>query len=216
MDDLDRLFRHLVNHLATEAPERLRSPFEIAELYQNIIPYRGHRRSLKLDSIEDYEMALLRLLSGERGYAAVEPVNVQETFVLESESVNPNPGAFRDFAAATVRLSHGAVRSVLDEKAAYAPPEPATEDSEYAPPEVTEPEPSSPPEPEPAGSGGGLVFEAVEVTCPHCQEELPGGRRVIFCPFCGQQLEESRCARCGDPLEPGWQFCGTCGQTVSE
>jgi hypothetical protein len=214
MDDLDRLFRHLVNHLASADPERLRAPFEIAELYQSLIPYRSHRRPLKVDSIEDYDMALLRLLSGERGYAAVEPVHVQEALVLESESVNPNPGAFRDFAAATVRLSHGAVRSVLDQQAAYAPPERASEESKYAPPPIAEP--VSPPEPTPSGGGGGLVFEAVEVACPRCGEELPGGRRVIFCPFCGRQLEESRCPQCGDPLEPGWRFCGTCGSSVSE
>jgi hypothetical protein len=232
MDDLDRLFRYLVNHLAKEAPERLTSPFEVSELYQNIVPYRGHRRALKFESVEDYEMAVLRLLSGERGYASVEPLDVQEALALEAESVNPDPGAFRDFAAATVKLTAKGIRSVLDEEIAYAPPghaprkdgrfappepEVATPDELFAPPEPeapakdrsTEPEPVEPPD------GRGLVFEAVEATCPHCNVELPGGRRVVYCPSCGRQVEEATCPACGDALEPGWRFCVTCGHSVT-
>lgn len=232
MDDLDRLFRYLVNHLAKEAPERLTSPFEVSELYQNIVPYRGHRRALKFESVEDYEMAVLRLLSGERGYASVEPLDVQEALALEAESVNPDPRAFRDFAAATVKLTAKGIRSVLDEEIAYAPPghaprkdsrfappepEVATPDELFAPPEPeapakdrsTEPEPVEPPD------GRGLVFEAVEATCPHCYVELPGGRRVVYCPSCGRQVEEATCPACGDALEPGWRFCVTCGHSVT-
>ena len=210
LDDLDRLFRHLVNHLAKDAPERLTSPFEVSELYQSIVPYRGHRRALKFESVEDYEMAVLRLLSGERGYASVEPLNVQEALALEAESVNPDPGAFRDFAAATVKLNAKGIRSVLDEEVAYAPPGHAPQDdSRFAP---TEPEIAAPEEP-PVQRG--LVFEAVGATCPHCCVELPGGRRVVHCPSCGRQVEEATCPACGDGLEPGWRFCVTCGHSVT-
>lgn len=232
MDDLDRLFRYLVNHLAKEAPERLTSPFEVSELYQNIVPYRGHRRALKFESVEDYEMAVLRLLSGERGYASVEPLDVQEALALEAESVNPDPGAFRDFAAATVKLTAKGIRSVLDEEIAYAPPGHAPrKDSRFAPPEpevatpdelFAPPEPEAPakdrstePEPVETPDGRGLVFEAVEATCPHCYVELPGGRRVVYCPSCGRQVEEATCPACGDALEPGWRFCVTCGHSVT-
>jgi len=234
MDDLDRLFRYLVNHLAKEEPQRLRAPFEVAELYQSVIPYRTHRRALGFEAIEDYEMAVLRLLAGQRGYATVDPVDAQEALAAEADSVNPDPAAFREFAAAAVTLRPDAIRSVLDEKVAYAPPDARAEELRFAPPELLEPEsehgyapppeqrpvpaPDAPPtsggpQPPPT-TGGGLVFEAVEAACPHCYAELPRNRRALYCPFCGRQLEEERCPACGDSLEPGWRFCASCGSSA--
>jgi hypothetical protein len=228
MDELDRLFRYLVNYLAASAPEKLKSPFQVSELYQTLIPYRRHRSELKFEAIEDYEMALLRLLGGERGYVTVDPVDAQEAIAAEAESVNPDTGAFRQFAAASVSLKKGAVAQVLDQQAAYAPPgyttpeqemleeleEPETEEvppiptlpetrqvPQHGPPAVTEPEPQ-------------LVFETVEASCPHCHTDLPAGRTVVYCPSCGRQVQEAKCPRCGDPLESGWQFCVTCGHTI--
>ena len=96
MDDVERLFRHLVHLLATDDAERLRTPIEVSELYQSIVPYRSHKRELRFDAIEDYDMAILRLLAGEHGYASVEPIEAREALALEAEAVNPNPGAFRD------------------------------------------------------------------------------------------------------------------------
>ncbi len=206
MDDVERLFRHLVHRLAADDAERLRTPIEVSELYQSIVPYRSHKHELRFDAIEDYDMAILRLLAGEHGYVSVEPIEVREALALESEAVNPNPGAFRDFAAATVVLNPGAVRSVLEGRAAYAPP--------VAPP--------APPAPAAGGAGGAggaavePVFEAVEEsepagTCVHCDAKLPATRTAVFCPFCGRELQALHCTRCGDPLEPGWRFCLTCG-----
>ena len=228
MDDLDRLFRYLVNHLAASAPEKLKSPFQVSELYQTLIPYRRHRSELKFEAIEDYEMALLRLLAGERGYVAVDPVDAQEAIAAEAESVNPDPAAFRQFAAASVSLKKGAVAQVLDQQAAYAPPgfttpeqemleELEEPDTEEVPPIPTVPETRRLPqqglpaatEPEPQ-----LVFETVAAACPHCHADLPPGRTVIYCPFCGRQIQEAKCPSCGDPLEPGWGFCVSCGRTL--
>ena len=149
MDDVERLFRHLVHLLATDDAERLRTPIEVSELYQSIVPYRSHKRELRFDAIEDYDMAILRLLAGEHGYASVEPIEAREALAREAEAVNPNPGAFRDFAAATVVLNPGAVRSVLEGQAAYAPP-PAPAAGGAAAAGVA------------AGAGGEPVFEAID------------------------------------------------------
>jgi hypothetical protein len=222
MDELDRLFRYLVNHLAASAPEKLKSPFQISELYQTLIPYRRHRSELKFEAIEDYEMALLRLLAGERGYVAVDPVDAQEAIAAEAESVNPDTGTFRQFAAASVSLKKGAVAQVLDQQAAYAPPGYTTPEQEMLE-ELEEPETEEVPpiptlpetrqataaEPQPH-----LVFETVEAACPHCHTDLPAGRTVIYCPSCGRQVQVAKCPSCGDPLEPGWRFCVTCGHTL--
>jgi len=73
MDALDRTFRHLVQTVQTRYPAYLTQPFEAAELYQNILPYRHHRRELGLDTNQDYELVLLQLLSGARDYLVVNP-----------------------------------------------------------------------------------------------------------------------------------------------
>jgi hypothetical protein len=241
MDDLDRLFRFLVRRLSDAGPERLRTPFHVSELYQTLVPYRTHKRELGFDAIEDYEMAILRLLAGERGYAEVEPEDVQESLAAEAESVNPNPSAFREYAAARVILNVNPMRSVLDEHAAYAPPgyrdttpEPAIEEAATAPepPEapaaptpVPEPvEPSAPPvdvparRPIPPGEPRSLVFEPVEVEdrCSGCDEVLPPHRTVVFCPYCGRRIGETRCPACGEEMEPEWRFCLRCGTAAHD
>lgn len=109
MDDLDRMFRRLVQNIRTGYPDYLERPFEVAELYQNVIPYRHNRGELGLEQNQDYEMALLRLLSGERGYLLVDDAMRVE---LQQELASPNPdtGAFRAHSAAQVALSAEAVR----------------------------------------------------------------------------------------------------------
>ena len=76
-DALDRLFRRLVMNLADLDPSRINGPVDVNELAQSLIPYRTHRAALAIDSHDDYEMTLLRLLAGERGYAFVEPEEVR-------------------------------------------------------------------------------------------------------------------------------------------
>lgn len=217
MDDLDRLFHHLVDHLAQTSPDRLQKPFQVSELYQRLVPYRTHKRQLGFESIEDYEMAVLRLLAGENKYAAVEPPDVQEALAAEASQVNPDPGAFREFAAASVVLNRDAVRRIANQDAAYAPPD-------VAPRPAPEPVPIPPPAAKAddttlriaAVETRELVFEPVGAApdCPHCDEALPADREAIFCPFCGEQLEATACRACGESVEPGWRFCLTCGTPV--
>jgi hypothetical protein len=252
MDELDRLFRVLVRVLAADDRERLRVPFQVSELYQTFLPYRAFRRELRFDAIEDYEMAILRLLAGQRNYASLEPTEAQQALALEAESVNPDTSAFRGYAAASVTLNQEAARGVLDEHSAYAPPpsppmprtspqapeppapqepapedelHPAADDTSEEPPEYTPPTPDvSPPAggPDPE-SAATPVFEAIEVTedatmpitrCPDCGGVLPSHRTAVFCPYCARQLSTTKCRDCGDDVEPGWQYCVTCGRPV--
>src|SRR5438132_882175 len=42
--------------------------------------------------------------------------------------------------------------------------------------------------------------------CPYCGETLPGGRKVNFCPQCGQPPSgELRCPACGSEVDVGWR-----------
>jgi hypothetical protein len=244
-DGLDRLFRRLVLNLAELDPSRVHGPIEIAELYQRLVPYRTHRTELAVDTHEDYEMAVLRLLAGERGYALVEPAEAREAMAREVASVNPDAGFFRKFGNARVTLDPGHVRAALggnDEPAPQAsgaeelegPPGPASE----PPLEVDalgEPAPGAhdavPEDEEDVGGGGrgrqaGLPFaleeEAAGVTprvasapCAFCGGELPVGRAVIFCPHCGQNVGVVHCPACGTELDFGWRFCITCGRQMT-
>src|SRR5215470_10709118 len=111
MDALDRLFRHLVRSIRASYPQYLNQPFEVAELYQTIMPYRHHRRELGLDTNQDYEIKLLELLSGARGYLVVDD-RMRDALTRELAAPNPDPGAFREFATAQVSLAPDAVRQL--------------------------------------------------------------------------------------------------------
>src|ERR671934_1793005 len=109
MDDLDRMFRRLVQNIRNGYPEYLAHPFEVSELYQHLIPYRHDRRELGIDTNQDYEVALCRLLSGERGYLVVDDV-MRDAIRGELSTPNPNTAIFREFAAARVSLAQDAQR----------------------------------------------------------------------------------------------------------
>ena len=237
MDHLERLYRHLVRTIRASFPQYLSRPFEVAELYQTIMPYRHHRRELGFDSNQDYEMAVLELLSGKGGYLIVED-RMREALTRELASANPDPGAFREYATKSVQLAPEALQrleaSAADARAgansasttrvsAAAPmnddvsvdaaPHPRTAE----PARISEPVRASTAAatfPTPVGSprmSAGLPVEAGE-HCRYCGGDLPPGRRIVFCPHCGQNLTVVNCMACGTELELGWKFCTTCGR----
>lgn len=71
-----------------------------------------------------------------------------------------------------------------------------------------------------------------ELHCTHCDtnfeiEDRPG-RKDVFCPGCGAMLRVNRedrslakvqrqaCPTCGEPLVPGSDRCGICGENLQE
>ncbi len=256
MDDLDRILQRLVQRIRAEYPEYMNRPFEVSELYQNIVPYRHHRRELAIETNQDYEMALLRLLAGERGYLLGD-ATMQEAVKRELASPNPNTALFREFAAARVSLSPEAARryeqlsskeSVPDDvrtvtaapppRAAPPPPPPsrAAPSALPAQPSISAMAPPPPPPRAPtpppaeyyatppssertigtASRAAGMTSAAVAAGgCRYCGGALPQGRRVTFCPHCGQNLTVQRCPACSTELELGWKFCTTCGRAVT-
>src|SRR5690348_12122108 len=58
MDELDRMYRRLVQNVRTSFPDLLGRPFEVSELYTALIPYRLNKREMGLDTNQDYEHAL--------------------------------------------------------------------------------------------------------------------------------------------------------------
>lgn len=196
MDALDRLYWRLLETLrqAGAAPE---GALTVAHLYQGLIPYRGVRAELGLLELAQYEHALLRLLSGERGYVVLEPAAAQEELRRELASPNPILGLYRDYADARIRI-----RKPRASVAATPAPPPAEAPSELAAP----PPMSGAPQAEPV-----VPPAAQEAACSGCWQPLPRGREARFCPYCGTRQPE-RCCHCGAPLEEGWRFCIDCGE----
>lgn len=194
MDDLDRLVRRLVQNVRNGYPQYLSQPVEVSELYQTLIPYRHNRTELEIETNQDYEAALCQLLSGERGYATGDPA-MQEAMRRELASPNPNTAVFRDFAAARVTLTSEAVRHFAD-----------------SPTSLQRGAPTSTPRTTQAAAPA--MADAASA-CRYCGGSLPDGRRVLFCPSCGQNLMVQRCPACGTELEIHWRFCITCGRGVA-
>jgi RNA polymerase subunit RPABC4/transcription elongation factor Spt4 len=218
VEDVARLFQGLVTALAERDPGRLRAGFEVAELYQQIVPYRTHRNLLGFTTHQDYEGAILGLLAGVGGYASVEPDEVRQTLAAEVDSPNPDPTLFREFAGARVRLAAARVREVLSDEDAYAPP------AEAPPPAARASGPSRAPAFElaeelpgaPAPAAGAAPRSAGRsLSCGACGAALPDDRPVVFCPYCGTAVGAPTCARCGDHLRPDWKFCPRCGSPRS-
>lgn len=234
MDDLDRMFRRLVQNVRNGYPEYLTHPFEVAELYQNLIPYRHNRRELEIETNQDYEVALCRLLSGERGYLRAEGA-VAESIRRELAAPNPNTAIFREFAASRVALAPDAQRRwqelggdipsapTLSTPATPAPPPPwegAGYEAAGAMEAPTAAERSAPPpptvRPAPRPSGAAVADNTGGATsCRYCGGTLPLGRAVAFCPHCGQNLTIQRCPACGTEMEMNWKYCITCGRGVA-
>ena len=234
MSDLDRLFRRLVDGLIAIDPARLHQPLRVAELVRSIVPYRTSRTPLGLDSVEDYDLLVLRLLSGEGGFVSVRPEEVASRSRAELLGANPDPALLREFGGAEVTLATDRLAQALGPgpEAAWAPPEGA--DSEQTPETLDDGHDSD----VDAGvietgrvpwtvdaiiaSRGGVIplnTGAVPdegTRCGYCGGLLPAGRQVNFCPHCGNSQTFIRCAECGSEVEFGWQHCVACGAAVNE
>jgi hypothetical protein len=111
MDDVERMYRQLVRIIRATSPQLLTQPFPVSDLYSTILPYRLHRRELGLETNQDYELALLELLSGARGYLLVED-RMKQTLGDSLKSSNPDPALIREFAGARVALAPDALRQL--------------------------------------------------------------------------------------------------------
>ena len=56
MDQLDRLFHQVVRALAARGTEQLDQPVQVAELYQDLVPYRQIRSALRFETYQDYDV----------------------------------------------------------------------------------------------------------------------------------------------------------------
>lgn len=58
--------------------------------------------------------------------------------------------------------------------------------------------------------------EGAGAPCRYCGQPLPDGRRITFCPYCGNNVTVLRCPACSTELDVGWRYCITCGRAMDE
>jgi hypothetical protein len=220
MDNLDRMYRHLVRVIRSRFPQHLVQPFTVADLNQTILPYRLHRRELGLETNDDYEVTLTELVSGSRDYLIVDD-NVRDVLGAALAQMNPDPAAFKQFAASTVALSPSALRSLdvgMDESPSPAPSPPplptpppvrAAGGGSAAPTPTRKTTPLPPPARVPASPP--RASPAEPMATPTTTTKTSGGVRVVV-PQAGD-----RCRSCSEPLPAGRPitFCPHCGQNVT-
>lgn len=216
-DVVERMFRVLVDEIRGRRPELLESTFTVAEIYQDLVPYRTHRDRIGVEMNGDYEHALLRLLAGDGNFLSVESDAARRELRKELESVNPDTGIYREFAAVEVRLDPERLEEL---------PTPGAEEPDD-PPDLPDPEPvesargDDAPAPEapltegPPGHGEAAAEAEVVEDCRWCREPLPDRGDLRFCPFCGARVDLVPCPDCGAELEEEWRFCVACGTEVA-
>lgn len=233
MDELDRMFRRLVHNVRGGFPDLLTRSFEVSTLHQTLVPYRLNRTALAIDSAEEYELTLMRLLAGTRGLMQGDP-DMQAAMQAELESPNPDLSLFRAWSTATVAINPAALRALDNANGAtVGTPSPAgvARQADVAGRATLEVPASAAASTSAAASGPrstqsvlsppvsrSVAFSpaptahATAVGCRYCGGELPDGREVHFCPHCGQNLTIKQCPACSTELEVEWQYCISCGR----
>ena len=234
MDDLTRFAQRLVEQLGASG-EGVHRPVEVAALRETVLPYRTHRRALGIESVEDYETILLRLVAGERGYVKTVPAEAAKRCREELTLANPDLAVLDEVAAATVQITSMAAAQIVDGgadgrtggRAVGADGEVSgdggvSEVRPVAPARAAKParkvvpsSPSSPSSPSPLSVPSSPPPRPME-TCTECHRPIPSGRQVVFCPWCAKRLIPFTCPRCNTELDSGWRHCITCGAPVKD
>jgi hypothetical protein len=191
------MFEVLVRTIRSKHQKYLQEPFTVAELHQQILPYRHYRRELGIETNQEYEVTLMQLLSGAKGYLDVDE-RLRDAFEKELASTSPEPSRVREFSDAQVALNHGAVGSVGSGGTAGS----------------AESKGSVPAAGTAAAAGSPATRPQSSARCRFCGGELPAGREAHFCPHCGQNLLVLNCPACGAEMEPDWKFCVSCGKAI--
>ena len=188
LDDLDRLAFRLSRTIRTQYPHLLSQGFTLADLEERLLSFRDARREMADGGVAAFEHAILRLLSGERGYVKADAE--LRTAAAQALGVpSPSLSLVRVWATASLTLTAPATGIGMERMAAP----PATDISDRT--AETKPETKS-------------------CGCRYCGSLLPDNRRMIFCPHCGIDLTKRHCPACSTELDVHWRFCVTCGRSA--
>lgn len=114
-DTFELLYTRLTDALRSARPAPFSKPVTVAEIYQELVPYRLVRDEIGFAMNADYEHVLLRLLAGEGARVRLDPVSAREAIQRELRSANPNVSIYREYAACDVWVSDPATGEVEPE-----------------------------------------------------------------------------------------------------
>jgi len=238
MDDLDRVFHRLVSNIRHRHSEYLTLPFTVQELYETLIPYRHHRRELGIETNQDYEIAVTRLLSGERDYLLADQ-SMRDKLKAELESPHMDPGAFREFSESKVSLAPEALRRIraltasADPNLAAAAGAAPSAAASSAAASASTAAPAAPPAPPASASPAGSSHSSPPVNAtfpiapppsqspPAASPEYAGAKAVAVTPDALSSLMNAAvpegCPFCGGTLPEGRNvvYCPHCGNNLS-
>jgi hypothetical protein len=230
------LYEQLTRALRATRPDPFGAPVTVAEIYQELVPYRAVRGEGGFAMNADYEHALLRLLSGEDSLIRLEPASAREAILKELKSPNPNVSIYREYAGCDAwvrpleeRRPDVATQDEGNLAAGYAAPwetggpdhdraehtdvpSATSDDIDDIDDDATSTVDVAADDAGRAATDGGFARAATSSSrCIFCDSELPQRRSARYCPHCGGDQQMRPCGECGEPLEPGWSFCVACG-----
>jgi hypothetical protein len=234
MDDLDRLYFEFVEVARRERGGAMAEPLTVLELHDELIPYRRVRDPADLRSNDDYELALSRMLAGERGYLLSDG-NMQDELRAGLEETLPDIRRYRAFPDARVRLNPDEVPPPGHTR--YAPPE-MRERVEWSAPSVEADAALPDSQPEKASVVEDRVeeeeyIEEAELDDVVLEDETPGFDPGPLEPVQDSELTEEEagvpepsvvadpgaesevCPSCGTDSPVAAAFCPFCGTRLS-
>jgi hypothetical protein len=192
LDDLDRLAFRLSRTIRTQFPQLLAQGFTLSDLEERLLPYREVRREMANGGADAFETALLRLVAGDRGYLQADP-ELQGACRSALAFPSPTLSMVRAWATSTLRLAQA--------NGAAVPPAVSNEHDLFPPPSQR-----------PTPSSSAAAPAVAHRCCRYCDNKLPQGRAITFCPFCGMDLTKRQCPACSTELDVNWRYCVTCGR----
>lgn len=187
MDDLDRLAFRIARTVRNQYPHLLDRGFTLHDLEDRLAPFQDTRRELASGGRDSYEVSILRLLAGERGYLSSDS-ELKQASERALAMPSPTVALVRQWAGGTLSLKSDAMDKVIAGEECCGHDETGVDIS------ICE------------NDGG------VNHRCHYCGSSLPHGRQITFCPCCGLNLTLRQCPACSTELELSWRFCVTCGR----
>jgi hypothetical protein len=207
MDDLDRLAFRVARTVRTTYPHLMEHGFTLSDLEERLAPYPEARREMASAGPDGYELTVLRLLAGERGYLAAEP-ELQEACRRALQMASPTVSIVRTWARSTLSLRNPAFS--LGNERASGSHDRAVSQSQAA--VSTHASTADIAVETPAGPSS----DSDHCDCHFCGGTLPNGRSITYCPYCGLDLTVRHCPACSTELERSWRFCVTCGRQADD
>lgn len=231
MTDLERFAAVLLAEWQASAG-RADAPLTVEALLDRVMPYKQARRLLALETSEDYEAMVLRLVSGEGDLMLAVPGEAGDIARTVMAAKVPDLDVLQRLRGAAIQFTDEAISRLegvrpmpgpAGERAAPAPAAPPAAAADRvipirrpAEPAVTTatPPPQGPPAPSPEFLTG-VAFTPPSGSCWECGAALPSGRPVNFCVECGADQRTPQCASCGASVERHWKHCPECGMVLA-